>query len=142
MRRKPIFGVLISAIILLVAPTISAQQYIQVEKTIQFEIENQIDEILSILERILSTSKNKNVEKERLIDDFETLKQKVELIDFDDELLSAGFILSVLLSLFFALLGTIFGNIFGPILALMVQILTFPAVFLAKIISSLFDESM
>ena len=142
MKRKILFGVCLSALVLLVAPTISAQQYTMVKDTYQFEIEEQINQIISLLEGMDGRSVESDFEIERLVNDFDSLKEDVELIDLDVEPLTIKFLLSTLLSLFFAFLGTIFGNIFGPLLAILVRILTAPAVLLAKIISFLFDGSV
>jgi hypothetical protein len=140
MKGKIIVGVFITTLILLMVPTISAQQYHQVKQAVKLDIENQFEQKISLLKKINEPADEININMDQLIDLTDNLKEEFSVINFDTEPLFIKFLLSTLISLFFAILGTIFGNVFGPFLALLVKLITAPAVLLSKIISFLLEE--
>ena len=49
MKGKLLFGVCLSTLILLMAPSISAQQYYQVKKDVELQLEEQLNQIIFLL---------------------------------------------------------------------------------------------
>jgi len=135
MKKIIMFGVCLTSLVLLIAPSISAQEYTQVKETFETMMQERMDQMIISLEQ-MDISTESIQYKEGLVNALESMK-----ISLSAEPAFLGFILSTLISLFFALLGTIFGVVFGPILAFVVKVLTAPAVFLAKIISFLLGET-
>ena len=130
--KKVIFGICAISFILLIAPIIPAQQFKLVEEEIYMNIEDQIN-LLYNLEK-----------KDIKINDLNKIKDGINNIlesnEFDVKPTFFKFILSTIVSLIFAIIGTIFGIIFGPLLSVIIQLLTAPAVILAKIISLIFGN--
>jgi len=139
MKNSNLLGVSIAVLVLLVAPTIPAQEYKQVKDTIQIEMNNTIDDMMAMVQ-IFNTTEGSEIEVKNMIWAIETVKDSSDSLWLDTEPAFFGFIISTLISLFFALLGTIFGIVFGPVLAFIIKVLTAPAVFLAKLISFLLDK--
>ena len=139
MKKRILIGVCMTTLILLFLPTISAQQCKQVKDAVELEIEDQIYQIASLIEETDGSSDVVNKALERLVNDLNAMKDDIEMINDDSKPVCITFIFSTIISLLFALLGTIFGNIFGPMLATLIRIITAPAVFLAKIISSILN---
>ena len=141
MKKGIIFGICITTLILLIAPTISAQQYKQVEESIQIDIKEQIDLLINKVQNIDLNTNELEYYTDSIYTDFESLKENIKSNEIYAMPTVIGFILSTLISLILSILGTIIGMIFGPLLALFVRILTAPAVLLAKLISLLFGGS-
>jgi len=135
MKKRIIFGVCVTTLFLLVAPTISAQEHIQVNEAIKLDLEEKIDNLINSFEIINSKTNELEYHKNMIIDAFDSIDKKIEMIDLETQPLFIKFLLSTIISLIFAIFGTIFGIVFGPLLAILVKILTAPAILLGKIIS-------
>ena len=118
MKKGIIFGICITTLILLIAPTISAQQYKQVEESIQIDIKEQIDLLINKIQNIDSNTNELEYYTDSIYTDFESLKENIKSNEIYAMPTVIGFILSTLISLILSILGTIFGMIFGPLLAL------------------------
>ena len=138
MKKNIILGICVTSIILLIAPTIPAQQYNQVKESIQINIQEQIDLILNILQNINPEANDIKYYENSINNALNCIIENIESFEQNTLPLFIGFILSTIISLIFTVIGTIFGILFGPILSKLIQLLTYPAVLLAKIISSLF----
>jgi hypothetical protein len=134
MRKKMICGVCAIAFLLFLTPMIPAQQYTQVKKTMIKEFQQQLERTFDTMRSMKEDDSQKEGKKQSILVTFNTQKNVLEMKDLDAKPTCFKFVISTLLSLIFALLGTIFGMIFGPLLALIVKVITFPAVLLAKII--------
>jgi uncharacterized ion transporter superfamily protein YfcC len=143
MKKSIIIGVCITTLLLLITPTISANQYNKVmeeqniiiekyEQSLQLKLENVINK-LSKIHPNLVVKQNENEIQSNIIKNIQSIKEKQDKTLFLSNGLTANLILSFILSI----LGTIFGIIFGPILALITLILVSPAVLLAKFIEIL-----
>lgn len=132
MKKKFIIGICVTSLILLVAPTIPAQQFRLVEESVYRDVESQINSLYNFDRKDFSIE---NIDKIK-----NNLDNIIESGDFDSNPTFIGFILSTIVSLIFAFFGTIFGIIFGPLLAILIQLLTAPAVILAKLISLIFGN--
>lgn len=134
MKKIVILGVLICSLLLIVTPSIPAQQYTLVNNAIEKEFENKLDHLRSFLgDGKVSSNVNKLV--------FSSQTQENQL-DFVNSSSSKTFLSNLLISLVLAFFGTVFGIFFGPLLALIIKIVTWPAVKLADLISSLFSEDL
>jgi len=141
MKKGIICGVCAVAFLLFLTPTIPAQQYRLVNDAIEKEFQQHLDQALTALRNMLKEETQLEDQKKIVLESFNEIKQIVDLGCFDALPLGFKFLISTILSLIFALLGTLFGIVFGPILTVLVKVLTFPAVLLAKILAFLFDES-
>ena len=140
MKKIIMLGICVTSLILLLAPTIPAQQYKEVEESIQINMQEQFDLITNILQNINSGKDNIKYYENSINNALNSIKEK--LASFDYYTLSfGGFIINTLISLLFAFIGTIFGILFGPILSALVKFLTAPAILLAKLISILIGEN-
>ena len=139
MKKTIFLGICISIIALLVVPTIPAQEYTQVEKAYEREVEDYINS----LEKAL-TIKGLTPEQQaqQIIDSAVLLKDYVDSQDEEVKPVLFGFILKTIISLLFSLIGTVFGIIFGPIIAFVALLLASPAILLAKIIAFLFGTEI
>ena len=124
---------------MLVAPTIPAQQYNQAEDTIEKNIKEEIDILLSNIQNIGKDQNELKYYENNINNVLNSILEKIESFDNNSYTIFIGFILSTLISLIFTVIGTLFGILFGPILSTLLQLLTLPAVFLAKIISLIFS---
>ena len=111
MKKQIIFGVLIATFLMLITPTINAQQYMQVKEEIQLKIEENINDYYQEI--------------------------GIELNDNDVKPTFIQFIMNLIISLIFTIFGTLTGIIFGPMIAFILRLITAPAVILAKIVSFL-----
>jgi hypothetical protein len=112
MKKAILIGVCAVTFLLFITPMIPAQQFQQVKEVIEKEFQDQIES------NLLNT------------------------IGKDVEPAIMKFLFSLIISLIGSLIGTIFGRIFGPVRTLIVKILTFPAVLLAKIIGLIFGSNI
>jgi hypothetical protein len=117
MKKSIIFGVCITIFVLILTPSISAQQYSIIEESVRSEINDTIEQYDSIIQ----TRDNK--------------KSTNEGNEAHSEPTIFKFIISTIVSVFFAIIGTIFGMIFGPLLTLLIRVVTAPAILLTKIIA-------
>ena len=124
MKRKILLGICLSALVLVIAPTIPAQTYAQIKHAYETTIQEQFPDL----------EQNNEPKQETLISIMTSLKETMDTND-ESSFLTSGFIINTIISLFFSLIGTIFGMIFGPILAMVALILASPALLLSKIIS-------
>jgi len=143
MKKRIIIGVCITTILLLITPTISANQYNKVmeeqniriekyEQSLQLKLENILNK-LSKINLNLVVKQNGNEIQSNIIKNIQNIKEKQDNTLFLSNALTANLILSFILSI----IGTIFGIIFGPILAMIVLVIVSPAVLLAKFIEIL-----
>ncbi|MHA2431419.1 MAG: hypothetical protein ACXACC_10385 [Promethearchaeota archaeon] len=127
--------------VLLVAPTIPAQEYTQIKETYEKTFQEQLDALNTALYSIDTLTEEQEQQRQELVSTLTMIKEHIEQQDSESQPVIFGFILKVIVSLFFSLIGTIFGIIFGPILAFIVLLLVSPAILLAKIISFLLSGS-
>jgi hypothetical protein len=143
MKKRIIIGVCITTLLLLITPTISANQYNKVmeeqniriekyEQSLQLKLENIINK-LSKINLKLVVKQNENEIQSNILKNIQSIKEKQGNTLF----LSTGLTANLLLSFILSIIGTIFGIIFGPILALITLIIVSPAIVLAKIIEIL-----
>ena len=141
MKKEIIIGVCFTAMVILISPTISAQEYTQVEKAYENAIQEQFQE----MERFLFTDEELTDEqiqqRQKIISSLSYLKEMVENSG-ESTFIVSGIIIHTIISLLFSLIGTIFGVIFGPILSFLVMVLVSPALFLAKIISFILGDNV
>jgi len=123
MKRNILIGVCVATLLMLVTPSISAVEYKEVE------------------ERYNTIVDENNLNRDSILETLNTLKKEVNSEEVKGKIGSNQFVVNLFISLLLAFLGTIFGIIFGPLLALLIKIVTAPAVLLAKFISSLLDSS-
>jgi len=132
MKRKILLGICLSALVLVIAPTISAQTYAQIKHAYETTIQEQFPDITTA--QFTDLEQKDEPKQETLISIMTNLKETMDTND-ESSFLTSGFIINTIISLFFSLIGTIFGMIFGPILAMVALILASPALLLSKIIS-------
>jgi len=143
MKKEIICGVCAVAFLLLITPTIPAQQYTLVKDTIERDFQQHLDDTIVALRCISKDETQIEYQKEILLQSFHEMKQIWEHGGFDavptyfKSLINT--LLSLILSLLGAIVGTIFGILFGPLLVFMVKVLTFPAIVLAKILEFIFN---
>ena len=141
MKKSIILGICVTSIILLLVPTIPAQQYNQAIESYQINFENQIDLIPNKLQNFDSEINDKESYKLNIINDINLIIEYFDSFEYYYQTSFIGFILNTIIALIFTFFGTIFGILFGPILSVLIQLLTAPAVILAKIISLLFGNN-
>ena len=131
MNRTILFGICVSIFTLVVAPTIPAQEFNQIENAYERVINDKLESIEEAL-----TKEHLSPDKlvQQIVNSIISLKGYVNHQNEETQPVIVGFIIKTIISLFFSLIGTVFGMIFGPILAFVVLLITSPAVFLAKII--------
>ena len=141
MKKSIILGICVTSIILLLVPTIPAQQYNQAIESYQINFEDQIDLISNKLQNFDSEINDKESYKLNIINDINLIIENFDSFEYYYQTSFIGFILNTIIALIFTFFGTIFGILFGPILSVLIQLLTAPAVILAKIISLLFGNN-
>ena len=141
MKKSIILGICVTSIILLLVPTIPAQQYNQAIESYQINFEDQIDLISNKLQNFDSEINDKESYKLNIINDINLIIEYFDSFEYYYQTSFIGFILNTIIALIFTFFGTIFGILFGPILSVLIQLLTAPAVILAKIISLLFGNN-
>lgn len=135
MKKYILFGICVTSLILLVAPTISAQQYTVAKDAIEANINERINIIINNLQKIGINKNEINYYESNIKNDLNSIIEYIYSHEYDSITIFLGFILSTIISLIFSVIGTIFGILFGPILSALIQILTAPAIILAKLIS-------
>jgi hypothetical protein len=144
MKTAIIFGVCIAAFLLLITPTIPAQQYRLINDTIEKEFQQHVDTVLLALRTIVEDDAQIEYKKEVILVLYTELKQIGDLGGLDAVPTYCNSLIHTLLSLILALLGTllgiIFGKLFGPLLVFIVKVTTFPAILFAKILEFLFNR--
>jgi len=135
MKKYILFGICVTSLILLVAPTIPAQQYNVANDAIDLKINEQIDIIINNLQKIGINENEINYYESNTKNALNSIIEYIDSNEYDSNTIFLGFILSTIISLIFSLIGTIFGIIFGPVLTALIQILTAPAIILAKLIA-------
>ncbi len=142
MKKSIIIGVCFINILLIITPTISANEYYQIEKSQITSFENNL-KILHINLNILYDQvkkiiiNNEFLSKEKDYHIGNLIKNRHQLIDhINNVAINTNLppIFNLIISLLFALIGTIIGIVFGPFIAIIVTILTAPAIILAKLI--------
>ena len=113
MKKQILFGVMIATFLMLITPSINAQQYMQVKEEIQLKIEENINDYYQEID--------------------------LELNDNDAKPTFIQFIMNLIISLILTIFGTLTGIIFGPMIAFILRLITAPAIILAKIISFLIN---
>ncbi len=139
MKNRIIYGVCAVVFLLCITPTIPAQQYSLVNDTIENDIQNHLNIVMTTLRKMDKDESQFEANKKIAIDSLNEIKQMINLDGVNNQPKCFKFIISTLISLIFAILGTLFGIIFGPALVLLIKVLTFPAVLLAKILSFIFN---
>jgi hypothetical protein len=139
MKKAIICGVCAVALLLLITPTIPAQQYTLVKETIEEDFQQHLTDAITALKSIEKDQTRFEDQEEIIMKSFNEMKQTMELGGLDAIPTCFKFLISTLISLILAALGTLFGMIFGPLLAFIVKVITAPAVILAKILAFLFD---
>ncbi len=144
MKKAIIFGVCVAAFLLLITPTIPAQQYTLVKDIIEKDFQQNLDDTIVALRRISKDETQIEYQKEILFKSFHQMKQMREDGGFDTVPTCfksiINLLLSLILSILGAIVGTIFGKLFGPLLVFLVKVLTFPAILFAKILEFLFNK--
>jgi hypothetical protein len=141
MKKAIICGVCAVTFLLLLTPTIPAQQYRLVKDTIEKEFQQQLDVAIAALGTMAEDTAQIEYQKGIVVESFSEMKQIWELGGLDAVPLCFKFLISTLLSLILAAIGTLFGMLFGPLLAYIVKLITAPVVILAKIIAFLFGSN-
>jgi hypothetical protein len=136
MKKELFIGICITVLVLLIAPTVPAQEYTQIENASEEAIQEQYQELQTILLKDLELTDEQLQQRQTITATLTNLKEIVENSDESTYVVS-GFIMNLIISLLFSLIGTIFGVIFGPILAALILVIVSPALFLAKIIEFL-----
>jgi predicted PurR-regulated permease PerM len=136
MKKELFIGICITVLVLLIAPTVPAQEYTQIENAYEEAIQEQYQELQTILLKDLELTDEQLQQRQTITATLTNLKEIVENSDESTYVVS-GFIMNLIISLLFSLIGTIFGVIFGPILAALILVIVSPALFLAKIIEFL-----
>ncbi len=138
-KNKIIYGVWAVAFLLCITPTIPAQQYRLVNDTIENDIQNHLNMAIAALRNMDKDESQLEANKKIVMESLNEIKQMINLDIFDDMPKCFNFVINTLISLMLAILGTLFGIVFGPVLTLLVKVLTFPAMLLAKILSLVFN---
>ena len=143
MKNEIICGVCAVAFLLLITPTIPAQQCMMVKNTIEKDFQQHLDTAIASLETIVRNNKQLEYQSEIVTESFNEMKQIWEHGGLDAVPTYFKSLINTLLSFILAILGTIlgiiFGKLFGPLLVFIVKVITFPAILLAKILELLFD---
>jgi hypothetical protein len=142
MKKSIIIGIFITSILLIITPTIQANEYHQIKKSHIILLENNLQAFLIKLNNLYDQIKkpvmnNEILSNENYLPIINIIKNRYQLIDQinNGEInISNQSIFNLIISLIFAFIGTIIGIVFGPFIALIVSILTAPAVILAKLI--------
>jgi len=141
MKKSIIIGLCITSLLLIITPTISANEYRQIEKARITTIENNLHNfrinLNSIYDQLKIIMDNEFLFKEKSSHIENIIKNRHQLIDqINSDVQQTSFlsIFNLIISLLLALIGTIIGIVFGPFIAIIVAILTAPAVILAKLI--------
>lgn len=150
MKKKILFGAIFSVSIIMLVNTSSA---LECKTVIDYNtdlMESKLKNIDVFIEKIRIIIQDINIKLsnlkssygfQKLSDELSELKisyvNNPSLLTIIDDL--PGIILSLILSLIGTIIGIIYGKIFGPLTALLVRILTAPAILLAKIIESLIN---
>ena len=143
MKNKIICGVGAITFLLLLTPTIPAQQYRLVNDTIEKDFQQHLDTAIIALRTIVEDDVQIEYQKGIVMESFNEIKQIWE----HEELKAIptyfksfiNTLLSLILALIGTIIGTIFGKLFGPLLVFIVKVTTFPAILLAKILEFLFN---
>ena len=130
MKKVLIFGVLLSAFLVVATPTITAQQYVLVKNSSQNELETEISQLSSLLKGSKNQNNLKKIGISDEVDDF--------ISTLEGNYSTNSFLSNLIISLLLAFFGTLFGATFGPLIVLFIKIITLPAVMLANVISSFF----
>ena len=143
MKRIILLVAFISTSIILIANSASAVEY----RTV---IEHNTTEIICAIEngQINNISEKWNLALQKMKFNFKDLKTTNDIKILSEKLTELKstikntpkptcirLILQFIFSLLLTIIGTIFGILFGPILVLIIKIITFPAILLAKIIT-------
>ena len=142
MKKKILFGALLSICIIMLVNTTSAVEF----KTVNdFNInlwKSNLDYVNNFLEKISKTFVNFKINTNEVLFKNELIEFSKKLHDLKITILDNSTlpkcirtIFGFIIGLIFSIIGTIIGIIFGPVLALFVRILTAPAVLLAKLIA-------
>lgn len=144
-KKIIIAGVCAVAFLLVITPTIPAQQCELVKETLEKDFQRHLDRAIIALRAIVEDDAQIEYQKGVVIESIKDMKQIWKLGGFDTVPLCFKFLLRTLLSLILSILGTIFGilfgKIFGPLLIVLVKVLTFPARLIAQILEFLFDRN-
>ena len=143
MKRLILLGVFISTCVILMVNSASAVEYRTVIEYNTNEIISEIEngKINNISEEWISIFQKMklNFKDLKTTNDIKILSEKLtelkSTIKNTPQPTCIRLILRFIFSLILAIIGTIFGIIFGPILVLIIKIITFPAILLAKIIT-------
>jgi hypothetical protein len=143
MKRIVLLGAFISASIILMVNSVSALEYRTVIECNTNEMISQIEngKINNIPEEWISIFQKMklNFMDLKTTNDIKILTEKLtelkSIIKTTPQPTCIRLILQFIFSLILAIIGTIFGILFGPILVLIIKIITFPAILLAKIIT-------
>ena len=138
MKKAIICGVCAVVFLLVITPTIPAQQYTLVKETIEEDFQRHLTNAITALKSIREDQTRFEDQKEIVMKSFNEMKLIIELGEHDAIPTCFMFLISTLLSLIFAALGTLFAMVFGPLLTLITKIITAPAIILAKILEFLF----
>jgi len=138
MKKVIICGVCAVVFLLVITPTIPAQQYTLVKDTIEDEFQRHLTNAITALKSIREDQTQFENQKEIIMKSFNEMKMIIELGELDVIPKCHMFRISTLLSLIFAALGTLFGIVFGPLLTLITKIITAPSIILAEILEFLF----
>ena len=138
MEKKIIYGVCAVVFLLVITPTIPAQQYTLVKETIEEDFQRHLNNAITALKNIREDQTRFEDQKEIIMKSFNEMKLTIEHGELDAIPTCFMFLINTLLSLIFAALGTLFGIVFGPLLTLITKIITAPAMILANIIAFLF----
>ena len=145
MKNKIICGVCAIAFVLLLTPTIPAQQYRLVNDTIERDFHQHLDTAIIALRIIVEDDAQIEYQKGIFLESFNGMKQIWNLGGFDAVPTCFKSLINTLLSLILSILGTIlgiiFGKLFGPLLVFIIKVITFPAILFAKILEFLFDKN-
>jgi len=142
MRKSIIIGACITSILIMLLPIIPANEYHQIKKSQITSLENNLQSLYIELNNLYNQVKksimdNEFLSKEKFFLIGNLIKNRHRLIDQINNgtiHTSLSTIFNLIISLLFALIGTIIGIVFGPFIALIVTILTAPAIILAKLI--------
>ncbi|VVB61774.1 Uncharacterised protein [uncultured archaeon] len=143
MKRIILLGVFISLSVILMINSASAVEYRTVIEYNTNEIISQIEngKINNMPEEWISIFQKMKLKFNNLktIYDIKILSEKLtelkSTIKNIPQPTCIRLILQFIFSLILAIIGTIFGILFGPILVIVIKLITFPAILLAKIIT-------
>jgi hypothetical protein len=143
MKKITIIGLFITTILILLTPIIPANEYHQIEKSQISSLKNNLQYLYIKINNLLDLIKKSIMDKDFLSKEKFILlrnlnKNRNQLIEQINNLeihknLPIN-IFNLIISILFAIIGTIIGIVFGPFIALIVTILTAPAIILAKLI--------